>query len=178
NRRGQYSLLQKLLHAFRLQESEYVVEREAMLLAERNIQSVVGRRRLQLEIERPAEPLSQRQPPCLVDSPAERGVDHELHAAALVEKSLRDDRLLRWHGPKNGASRDQILDSLLGAGLIESAFLLQPIDGRRRACIAAHLARQKPLCQRVDFRPDLRNWLGKLRRARWRFSPPKWTVRR
>ena len=59
-----------------------------MLLGERNVQPIVGGRRLQFEIEAAAKALAQRQSPGLVDASAKGGVDDELHSATLVEKSL------------------------------------------------------------------------------------------
>ena len=72
-------------------EAEDRVEREAVLRADRQQDRVVGRRRLQLEVEGAAELLAQRQAPGAVDARAERRVDDELHAAGLVEEALGDD---------------------------------------------------------------------------------------
>ena len=47
----------------RAQEPEHIAERKAVLLGQRDVDAVVGRRRLQLEVERPAEALAQRQAP-------------------------------------------------------------------------------------------------------------------
>src|SRR6185437_14871898 len=49
-----------------------------------------GRRGLQLEVERAAEALAQRQPPGAVHPAAEGRVDDELHAARLVEEALEN----------------------------------------------------------------------------------------
>src|SRR5271154_2841533 len=95
-----------------MHEMKNVREREAMLLRERNIQAVVRGGRLQLEIERAAKSLAQREPPCLVDAAAERSMDHKLHAAAFVEKALGDHCRLGRHGAKHGAARDDVFDEL------------------------------------------------------------------
>ncbi len=91
-----------------------VGERKAVLLAERNIQAVVRGGGLQFEIERAAETLSQRESPGFVDASAEGRVDHELHAAAFVEETLGDDRVLRGHRAEHGAACDDVFDGLLG----------------------------------------------------------------
>ena len=41
--------------------------------------------------------LAEREPPCAVDTGAERSVDDELHAARLVEEALEDDAALCRH---------------------------------------------------------------------------------
>ena len=86
-----------------------------MLLGERDVQPVVGGRRLQFEIEAAAKALAQRQSPGFVDAPAKGGVDDELHSATLVEKSLGDNCLLRRHIAQHGAAFEDVLNQLLGA---------------------------------------------------------------
>src|SRR5579859_2618282 len=61
---------------------KHVAQRKAMLLSQRNVQPVIGRRRLQLKIESHAEPFAQRQSPRLVDAAAKGRMDHQLHPAA------------------------------------------------------------------------------------------------
>ena len=84
---------------------------------------------MQLEIERAAEALAQRQAPGLVDARAKGSVNDELHAAAFVEKALGDDGGLRRNRSEQGAARDDVFDGLLGAGLIEAAFEFEPVHG-------------------------------------------------
>ena len=60
---------------------------------------VLGRRRLQLEVELAAEALAQRQSPGAVDAAAERRMDHQLHAAGFVEEALEHDRVLGRQAP-------------------------------------------------------------------------------
>ena len=93
-----------------MEELEDVGEREAVLLGEGNVQSIVGRCRLQLEIEAAAEALAQRETPSLVDAAAEGSVDDELHAAAFVEEALGDDGSLRGHVAEHGAAFEYVLD--------------------------------------------------------------------
>jgi len=64
-----------------MQVPEHVGQRERMLRAERQQQRVIGRRRLKLEVELPAESLPQRESPGLVDAAAEWRMQHELHPA-------------------------------------------------------------------------------------------------
>src|SRR5690606_40944446 len=66
----------------------------SVLLGEGEQDAVLGRGRLQLEVEGPAEGLAQREPPGPVDAAAERGMDDELHAAGIVEEALGDHALL------------------------------------------------------------------------------------
>ena len=93
---GQQRLREHLLHRRRPQEFEDDVERKGVLLAERNDDAVVGGGGLQLEIERAAEALAQRQAPGAIDARAEGRVDHELHAAAFVEEALGHHAVGRW----------------------------------------------------------------------------------
>ena len=93
----------------RVQVAEDVGERERVLRAERQQQALFGGGRLQLEVELPAEALAQRQRPGAVHAAAERRVQHQLHAARLVEEPLEDERLLRRqraeHAPRVGQVR-------------------------------------------------------------------------
>src|ERR1700685_15691 len=59
NRRIQRRLLQNRLYGFRLQEMKNVAQRKTMLLGQSNVQSVVGSRRLQFEIESHTKALAQ-----------------------------------------------------------------------------------------------------------------------
>ena len=86
-----------------------------MRLTERQHDRVFGGRRLQLEIERPAEALAQREPEGAVDARPERRVQHQLHAAALVEEALDHERLLRGERAERAPSRREVLDDLPAA---------------------------------------------------------------
>src|SRR5258708_21112593 len=91
-RRRHHGLLENVLHGIGMEEVEDVGEWEAVLLAERNIQAIVGGGGLQLEIEGAAETLATRQPPGLADASAERSMNDELHATPRVQEALRDTR--------------------------------------------------------------------------------------
>ncbi len=85
-----------------------------MLGTERQQHRVLGRRGLQLEVELAAEPLPERQPPGAVDPAPERGVDHELHPAGLVEEALGHDRVLSRQGAEEAAGLCEVFDELVG----------------------------------------------------------------
>ena len=99
-------------HGVGVQVVEHLFEREAVLRAEREDDRLFVGRRLQLEAEAAAEALAQREPPGAVDAPAERGVQDELHAAALVEEALEDDALLRRHGAEHAPAVGDVLGDL------------------------------------------------------------------
>src|ERR1700687_2973616 len=101
-------------------------ERKTMLLAQRDVQSVVGGGSLQLKIKRAAEPLAQRETPGLVNSASEWSVDHELHTPAFIEEALGNDRRLRGDGAQDRTTRHHVFDCLLGSCVVESAFELEP----------------------------------------------------
>ena len=110
NRRGEDGLFEHLSRReWRMQKVKNVGQRKTVLFAERNIQAVVRGRGLQLEIERAAEALAQRKSPGFIDAAAEWRVNHQLHAAAFVEKALGDDGRLRGHGAQHGAACRQCI---------------------------------------------------------------------
>src|SRR5690242_5884830 len=106
-----------------------------MLLAQRDHDAVVGRRCLQLEIERAAETLAQREPPRAVDACAERRMDDELHAARLVEETLGNDARARRHRAERRTSILDVCDGLLRAEPVEAALALQVVRCRRCAAV-------------------------------------------
>ena len=81
---------------------------------------------LQLEIERAAEALPQRQAPGPVDARAERRVNHQLHAARLVEEPLEHDLPLRRHEADRGALRGHVVRRLLRRPLVDAEFSCMP----------------------------------------------------
>src|SRR5271170_6924156 len=137
---------------------KHVGERKAVLVAEGNIQAIVGSGGLQFEIERAAEAFSKREAPGLIDAAAERGMDHELHASAFVEEALGDHGVLGGNGAQDGAAGDNIFDRLLRSRAVETAFLLQPIYGGVSLWQrAAHKARRNSFGKRADFFPYFGN---------------------
>ena len=101
-------------HRLRREVAGDLVEREAVGFAEREHDRVLGRRRLELEVELPAEALAQRQTPGPVEAAAEPGVDDELHSAALVEEPLEHHRVAVGQGAQRGMRGAEIVDDLLG----------------------------------------------------------------
>ena len=179
DRRSQHGLLEQRFDAGGLEEMKDVGERKAVLLAERNVQAIVGGGGLQLEIERTAEAFAQSEAPGFVDAAAEGRVDHELHAAAFVEEALGDDRGLRGHGAQHGAAFDNILRGLFGAGTIDAAFVFQPLYcccGIRR--IAQIWRGQEALGERADMFTNVRDLLREFHGARRSFAAPERNVGR
>src|SRR5437016_11849831 len=97
--------------------SSDLLEREAVLGAERQDDRVLGGGRLQLEVEAAAEPLAEREAPRAVDPAPEGRVQHQLHPARLVKEALQHQRLLRRDNPEDLLRRLEILDHLARRGL-------------------------------------------------------------
>ena len=130
DRRSQRGLFQDAPNRLRSQEVEDVGERETVLLAKRDVQAVFGRSGLQFKVEGTAEPLAERKPPGSVDSSPKGRVNHELHAAGLVEKALGYNCMLGRDHAQNRAPSENVFHRLLGGGLIQSALFFQPGNSR------------------------------------------------
>ena len=87
----EHGLHEHVAHGGAREITRHFVEREAVHRAERDHDRVLERRRLQLEVETPAEALAQREAPGAIHARAERRVDHEVRVADLVEEALEDD---------------------------------------------------------------------------------------
>ena len=87
HRRVEQRLGEDVAHRLRREVAGDLVEREAVGFAEREHDRVLGRRRLELEVELAAEALAQRQTPGAVEAAAEPGVDDELHPPPLSSKN-------------------------------------------------------------------------------------------
>src|SRR6185369_14171282 len=72
--------------------------------------------RLQFEAEAATEALAQRRPPGAIDATAERRVNHQLHAAALVEEALQNHTLLRRHRAQRAHACARVVSQLTGRG--------------------------------------------------------------
>ena len=83
-------------HGLAVEEARHARELEAVRLAQRQHDGVLGGRGLQLEVEGAAEFLAQAQAEGAVHARAERRVDDELHAAGLVEEALEHQRVAAW----------------------------------------------------------------------------------
>src|SRR5882762_9559649 len=112
-----------------MQKVKDIAERKTVLLAERNVQPIVSCGSLQFKIERAAEALAKGQSPSLVDARAERGVNDQLHAAALIKEAFGDDCSLRGNCAEDCASGSDIFGGLLGAGLDDTTLRLEPAHG-------------------------------------------------
>src|SRR5688572_32933234 len=111
-----------------MQVAKHFFQRKGMRGAERQDDSLLGRRRLQLEVESLAELLAQGEAPGAVDPAAERGVQDELHAARFVEEALEGDELPRGHDTEAALAFCQVLRDLLGSRLVQQVLILQELD--------------------------------------------------
>ena len=96
HRRVEHRLDQQGPHRGRVQIARDLGELEAVRGGERQHDVVLGRGRLELEVELAAEALAQRQPPGAIDAAAKGRMDHELHAARFIEEALEHDGVLAW----------------------------------------------------------------------------------
>ena len=92
-----------------------------MLGAEGQHHRVVVGGRLELEVERGAEALAQRQAQSPVDAPAQRRVHDHLHAAGLVEEPFEHDVVARRERAQLAECGGQVLHQLLGRVGLEPA---------------------------------------------------------
>src|SRR6266481_3232463 len=105
---------------------ENIGESKTMLIAKGNVQTIIGGCGLKLKIKRPAKSFAQRKSPRLVNPPAKRSMNHQLHAAAFIEKPLRYNCSLSRNVAQNRASRENIFHNLFRSALIQPTFLFQP----------------------------------------------------
>ena len=113
SRNGQQRLFEQWPDIAGSQHSEHAFQRKAVLRPQREHEPVVIRRRLELEIERPAEALAHRQPPGLGNPRAEWCVDDHLHPARFIEKSLEDDAPLAGNHSQRGLFSPYVFDGLM-----------------------------------------------------------------
>ena len=92
-----------------------------MLRAERQHHGVVVGRGLQFEVERAAEAFAQRQTQPAVQAPPVGAVDHELHAAGLVEEALDDQPPPRGQRAQSGPGRGEVRHDGLGGNIGDAA---------------------------------------------------------
>ena len=144
-------------------------EREAVLGPEREHDGVVVGRRLQLEVERDAEPLAQRQPERAVDAATEGRVDDQLRALAVVEAALDDDALAGRQVAQRGQAGGAVGDDLLGH------------LGRHPGSLGHEPARPVAVSgaqQRLERGPQIAHGLGELGGAGRRLAEPEGDGRR
>ena len=164
HRREQERLRQRLRRGPRRQEARDFIERQALAGTERQHDRVVARRRLQLEVEAPAEALAERQAERAVDASAERRVDHELHPARLVEEALEDEMVPGRQDAEGELGGAEVADDLRGGDAVEAALGLEPLH-RARAVV--------PDQELPDARAQLGHLGGQLGRARGRLAEPE-----
>ena len=111
-----------------MQVMPHLGEVEAVRPGQRQHDVVLGRRRLQLEIEFAANALAQRQPPGAVDAAAVGRMDDQLHAADFVEETLDDERLLGRQHAQCGMAAARYSTNCSAAG---SAIPTSSISQRR-----------------------------------------------
>ena len=136
---GQHRLGQDLGRLGAAQHGLHPGEREAVLGPEGEDHGVVVRRGLQLEVERDAEPLAQRQAQRPVDAATEGRVDDQLRPLAVVEAALDDESLPGREVPQRRQAGGAVGDDLLGdlgghpgAGLHQLARTVAIAGGQQR----------------------------------------------
>ena len=126
HRRVEHGLDQHAADARRVQIARDLAQLEAVRGGERQHDVVLGRRRLQLEVELAAEALAQCQAPGAVDAAAVGRMHDELHAARLVEEALQHDGVLRRQAAERRIGRAQVFDQLECGGLANADLIDQP----------------------------------------------------
>ena len=160
NRLGQHRL-----EGCRLEEREHRLQRERVQVGQGDDDAVIGCRRLEFQVEGPAEALPEREPPSPVDPASEGSVDHELHPARLVEEPLDNHGALARHGAQRGPASGEIADELVGAAGLET---------RSGAQLVAGLLRRAFVHPFAEFRHPHAQFGGPPRRL----SPPEGNRRR
>ncbi len=116
------------------------------------------------KLKRPAEFLAQGQPETAVDAAAERRVQHQLHAAGVVEEALQDQALLGRHGAQGGPAHRQVVDHHDGRLAGDATGVDQPLLG------PVGVAGGQVL---VDPAAQSRHLLGQLGGPGWRLTEPE-----
>ena len=129
HRRGEQRLYEYFARAVRMQIARDLGKLEAVRRGEREDDAVLGRRRLQLEIELATEALAQREPPGAIDATAIRRMHDELHATGLVEEALEHDGVVRGQATECGTGGGEIGDDLHGRCFIQADRVGEPGQG-------------------------------------------------
>ena len=132
-RRVEQGLNQHMLGGVRVQVMRHFLQRKAVAGRQRQHDRVLGRRRLQLEVELAAEALAQRQPPRAVDAAAPRRVDHQLGAAGFVEEALQHQRVLARQHAERGFRAGEVIGQLLSGGVGKAKGVPKPFERGRFA---------------------------------------------
>ncbi len=172
---------QQIPGGLRLQVAEDLLQRERVGGAQRQHDRVLGRRGLQLEVEAPAEPFPERQPPGAVDPTAERGVDDQLHAARLVEEAFQHHTLQRRENAQRTLRGGQVLDQLPRArGRDRRHGSRLPVPRRGEPHLVHQPTRRglRIVQAALQVGPQLGDRPGQLRRAARRLAEPERDRRR
>src|ERR1700733_3315559 len=108
---------------------EDVGQRETVLFGEGDVDAVVCSGSLQLEVKAATKAFAQGEAEGFIDAAAEGGMEDELHATAIVEKTLGNESGFRGDGSEDGPTGDDVGDQLLRTGFADTAFLHKPCDG-------------------------------------------------
>ncbi|MCW0461171.1 hypothetical protein NB717_002239 [Xanthomonas sacchari] len=138
-RRVQQRLYQHVQRRRGAQIACHLVQGEAVPGRQRQHDRVLGRGRLQLEIEGAAEALAQGQAPGAVDAAAVDAVDHQLGAAGGIEEAFQHDALLGRQGAQRRMRAAQVIDDLLRGGGVQRQRAAQPLQRLRRAALLQRL---------------------------------------
>ena len=88
-------------------------------------------------------------------------MNHQLHAAAFIEKSLGNHGVLGGDGAQDGASGDYIFHGLLRGRFIEATFQHEPFHrGTAGGQVTANRPRYQALGHLADLFSDRANLLG------------------
>ena len=80
-------------------------------------------------------------------------MDDQLHATSFIKEAFGNDGLLCGNGTEHGASLQYVFDCLLGAGIVQPAFLFEP--GNR----FSHFGLSRREAYRENFRQPIANLL-------------------
>ena len=188
-RRLQHRLRKRFFDGSRFQVTENILHRHRQAGPQREIQPIVRSRRLQLKIERPADFLPQRHPPSPVDLRPKRSVNHQLHPAAFVKKTLGHHPLLGRRNPQYAPALFDISHKLPAGLGVNPRLGAHPSAGRippglgeskrgqfpiQRMGIKGRRSRQQP----VDPLPQLAHFLRQLAGAPGSLAQPERDGRR
>ena len=155
HRRVEDRVLERVVDGVAAHVARDLFEWERVVRPERQHDRVVGGRRLQLEVERAAELLAQRDPERPVDAPAVRRVDHELHAARLVEEALEHEVLQGGHHAQHRAPDREVVDDHRRGFLVHARVLAHP-----RPCAVGIARREQDVDARTQHRHLFRELVG------------------
>ena len=146
-----------------------------MLGPEREQQRILGRGRLQLEIELTAESLTERESPRTVDPAAERCMKDELHPTGFVEEALEDQRVLGRDDAQRASAFGHVADHLFGPGCGQPGFRGEPVDDAPFVAIGSRVRRAE---RAIEIGTQIADGSRQLVAARWRLAQPERNRRR